>query len=62
MIALLFALQVAATAPIPTFVVVRDGATTTSVPVTINGGEASVRADVLVKALKGTLITGTNLH
>ena len=62
MIALLFALQVAAAAPIPTFVVVRDGATTTSVPVTINGGEASVRADVLVRALKGTLITGTNLH
>ena len=62
MIAFLLALQIAAAAPIPTFVVVRDGATTTSVPVTINGGEPSVRADVLVKALKGTLITGTNLH
>ncbi|HKR08320.1 MAG TPA: N-acetylmuramoyl-L-alanine amidase, partial [Gemmatimonadaceae bacterium] len=64
MIGLFFALQLASTAsvPIPTFVVVRDGASTTSVPVTINGGEPSVRADVLVKALKGTLITGTNLH
>jgi len=62
MIVFLLALQVAAAAPIPTFVVVRDGATTTSVPVTISGGEPSVRADVLVKALKGTLITGTNLH
>ena len=62
MISLFLALQVAAAAPVPTFVVVRDGATTTSVPVTINAGEPSVRADVLVKALKGTLITGTNLH
>ncbi|HJP58913.1 MAG TPA: N-acetylmuramoyl-L-alanine amidase [Gemmatimonadaceae bacterium] len=62
MISLLFALQVSAAAPVPTFVVVRDGSTTTSVPVTINAGEPSVRADVLVRALKGTLITGTNLH
>ena len=64
MIGIFLALQLASTAavPIPTFVVVRDGASTTSVPVTINGGEPSVRADVLVKALKGTLITGTNLH
>ena len=64
MIGFFLALQLATTAsaPIPTFVVVRDGASTTSVPVTINGGEPSVRADVLVKALKGTLITGTNLH
>ncbi|HKR10393.1 MAG TPA: N-acetylmuramoyl-L-alanine amidase [Gemmatimonadaceae bacterium] len=64
MIGLFLALQLASTAavPIPTFVVVRDGTSTTSVPVTINGGEPSVRADVLVKALKGTLITGTNLH
>jgi N-acetylmuramoyl-L-alanine amidase len=62
MIALLFALQVAVAAPIPTFVVVRDGASTSSVPVTISGGEPSVRADALVRALKGTLITGTNLH
>src|SRR5437660_5164426 len=62
MIAVLVALQLAATAPIPTFVVVRDGVSTSSVPVTINGGEASVRADALMRALKGTLITGTNLH
>lgn len=64
MIALALALQVAASAPapVPTFIVVRDGTAETSVPVTINGGEASVRADVLVKAMRGMLITGTNLH
>jgi N-acetylmuramoyl-L-alanine amidase len=64
MIGLFLALQLASTTavPTPTFVVVRDGPSTSSVPVTINGGEPSVRADVLVKALKGTLITGTNLH
>src|SRR6478672_3898276 len=62
MISLLFALQLAAAAPIPTFVVVRDGASSSSVPVTINGGEPSVRADALMRALKGILITGTNLH
>ena len=66
MIALAIALQIAgsaaAAAPIPTFIVVRDGAVTASVPVTINGGEPSVRADVLMKAMKGSLITGTNLH
>ena len=65
MIALVFALQIAAaspSAPIPDFVIVRDGAVRTSVPITINGGQASVRADVLMRALKGTLITGTNLH
>ena len=65
MIAFLLALQTAAaapSAPIPTFIVVRDGAAATSVPVTINAGEPSVRADVLMKAMKGTLITGTNLH
>ena len=62
MIGLMIALQIAAATPIPTFVVVRDGATTSSVPVTISGGEASVRADALMRALKGTLITGTNLH
>jgi N-acetylmuramoyl-L-alanine amidase len=61
MIPLMLALQIAA-APVPTFLVVRDGATTTSVPVTISAGEPSVRADVLVRALKGILITGTNLH
>jgi len=65
MIALVFALQIAAAssaAPIPDFVFVRDGAVRTSVPVTINAGQASVRADALMRALKGTLITGTNLH
>ncbi|MFL5640127.1 MAG: hypothetical protein ACJ78M_12195, partial [Gemmatimonadaceae bacterium] len=68
MIALFLALQVAsaqgsaAAAPIPTFVVVRDGASSTAVPVTINAGEPSVRADALMRAMKGMLITGTNLH
>src|SRR5207237_7001820 len=45
-----------------TFIVGPDGSGTTSVPVTINGGEPSVRADALMRAMKGTLITGTNLH
>ncbi|GAC1415375.1 MAG: hypothetical protein NVSMB53_13910 [Gemmatimonadaceae bacterium] len=65
MIALFLALQVAASStvtPAPTFLVVRDGQTTMSVPVTILGGEPSVRADVLMRAMKGMLITGTNLH
>jgi N-acetylmuramoyl-L-alanine amidase len=65
MIGLFLALQIAGAAaalPVPTFIVVRDGAVTASVPVTINGGEPSVRADVLMKAMKGALITGTNLH
>src|SRR3954464_14571237 len=62
MIAMILALQIAAASPIPTFLVVRDGASTSSVPVTINGGEASVRADALMRAMKGILITGTNLH
>lgn len=60
MIALLLAVQVAV--PAPAFVVVRDGAQSTSVPVTTVGGEASVRADALMKAMRGMLITGTNLH
>jgi N-acetylmuramoyl-L-alanine amidase len=64
MIALVLAAQIigASTIPAPTFIVVRDGQLTTSVPVTINNGEPSVRADVLMKAMKGMLITGTNLH
>src|SRR2546423_11009267 len=65
MIGLFFALQMSsasAAIPIPTFVTVRDGVSLTSVPVTISGGEPSIRADVLVKAMRGTLITGTNLH
>jgi N-acetylmuramoyl-L-alanine amidase len=65
MIALLLFLQTAAvpaSAPIPTFVTVRDGSATVSVPVTIDGGQASVRADALMRAMRGTLITNTNLH
>jgi len=63
MIGLALALQIAGAAlPVPTFIVVRDGSITSSVPVTINGGEPSVRADVLMKAMKGILVTGTNLH
>jgi N-acetylmuramoyl-L-alanine amidase len=58
MIAFLLALQVAT----PTFIVVRDGTAVTSVPVTINGGEASVRADALMKAMRGMVITLTNFH
>jgi N-acetylmuramoyl-L-alanine amidase len=52
----------AANLPIPTFLVVRDGASTVSVPVTIEGGEPAVRADALMRAMHGTLITSTNLH
>ena len=65
MIALLFFLQTAAAtapAPIPTFIVVRDGGAVASVPVTIDGGQASVRADALMRAMRGILITSTNLH
>jgi N-acetylmuramoyl-L-alanine amidase len=65
MIAFYLALQLAAAqaaAVTPTFVTVREGSGSASVPVTINGGEPSVRADILMKAMRGTLITGTNLH
>jgi N-acetylmuramoyl-L-alanine amidase len=65
MIALLLLLQTALSAgtlPIPTFIVVRDGASTVSIPVTIDGGAPSVRADALMRAMHGTLITSTNLH
>jgi N-acetylmuramoyl-L-alanine amidase len=65
MIALVLAMQIAgsaATAGAPTFIVVRDGQATTSVPVTISDGQAFVRADLLVKAMRGTLSIGTNLH
>lgn len=65
MIALFLAMQIAgsaATAAAPTFIVVRDGVSTTSVPVTISDGQAFVRADLLVKAMRGTLTSGTNLH
>ncbi|MDQ6872550.1 MAG: N-acetylmuramoyl-L-alanine amidase [Gemmatimonadota bacterium] len=65
MIGLLLFLQTAAAnlvAPIPTFIVVRDGGAVVSVPVTIDGGQPSVRADALMRAMRGTLITSTNLH
>ncbi len=65
MIALLFFLQTAIAAiaaPVPTFIVVRDGGAVASVPVTIDGGQASVRADALMRAMRGILITSTNLH
>ncbi|MDQ6689420.1 MAG: N-acetylmuramoyl-L-alanine amidase [Gemmatimonadota bacterium] len=63
MIALLLFLQTAvAAAQAPTFIVVRDGAAAVSVPVTIDGGLPSVRADALMRAMRGMLITSTNLH
>jgi N-acetylmuramoyl-L-alanine amidase len=65
MIALLLALQIAAapgSTAVPAFIFVRDGTVVTPVPVTINGGEASIRADALMKAIRGTIITHTNLH
>jgi N-acetylmuramoyl-L-alanine amidase len=65
MIALLLFLQTAAAtlaAPIPTFIVVRDGGAVASLPVTIDVGQPSVRADALMRAMRGTLITSTNLH
>jgi N-acetylmuramoyl-L-alanine amidase len=62
MIALALALQIAAAGPIPTFIVVRDGAWSAEVPVTITAGEPTVRADALMRAMRGTLVTGTNLH
>ena len=65
MIAVVLAMQIVAsgvTAGAPTFIVVRDGQTTTSVPVTVSDGQPFVRADLLVKAMRGTLTIGTNLH
>ena len=65
MIALALAMQIAAsggTVAAPTSIVVRDGQSTTSVPVTISEGQAFVRADLLAKAMRGTLIFGTNSH
>ena len=65
MIAFFLAVQIAgasAATSAPTFIIVRDGQATTSIPVTINDGEPCVRADVLMRAMKGMLITGTNLH
>jgi N-acetylmuramoyl-L-alanine amidase len=63
MIGLLLFLQIAAASPrIPDFIVVRDGGASVSVPVTIDHGEASIRADALMRAMHGTLITSTNWH
>jgi N-acetylmuramoyl-L-alanine amidase len=65
MIGLLLFLQTAAAsvaAPTPTFIIVRDGISSVSVPVTIDAGQPSVRADALMRAMHGTLITSTNLH
>jgi N-acetylmuramoyl-L-alanine amidase len=65
MIALFLAMQIAGgtgAVAAPTFIVVRDGQSTTSVPVTVSEGQAFVRADLLVKAMRGTLIFGTNQH
>jgi len=59
MIGLLLLLQ---TAVAPATVVVRDGATLTSVPVVVSAGEASVRADALMSAIKGALVNGANLR
>ena len=65
MIPFLLFLQIGASSPraaVPTFIVVRDGASAVSVPVTTEGGQASVRADALATAMHGILITSTNLH
>ena len=59
MIALLLALQ---TVIAPTVITVRNGSTVAQVPVTTTAGEPTVRADALLKAMQGMLITGTNLH
>src|SRR5919107_524140 len=58
MIALFLALQAA----VPAVITVRTGATISQVPVTTSAGEPTVRADALVKAMQGMLVTGTNLH
>ena len=62
MIVLALAFQIAAAGAAPAYVTVRDGTTSTQVAVTISAGQPTVRADALMNALKGTLITGTNLH
>jgi N-acetylmuramoyl-L-alanine amidase len=59
MIALLFALQAVIA---PTMITFRDGVIARQVPITSNAGESSVRADALVRAMGGMLVTGTNLH
>ena len=59
MIGLLLFLQAAAGAP-PAGIVVRDGADQAFVPVTVTAGEATVRADALMQAMKGALVHGSN--
>lgn len=59
MIALLLLLQAPVAAPA---LVVRDGAAQERVAVTVSGGEETVRADELMRAMHGTLVSGTNLH
>lgn len=57
MIALVLFLQAAVSqAPL----IVRDGAAQVSVPVTVSAGEATVRADALMSAMKGALVRGEN--
>lgn len=59
MIALLLLLQATVAAPA---LMVRDGAARERVVVTVSGGEETVRADELMRAMHGTLVSGTNLH
>src|SRR4051812_46199457 len=59
MIAFLLMLQAVIAPPTLT---VRDGETVSQIPVTISAGQPSVRADALMKAMHGTLITNVNLH
>ncbi|HEY1952540.1 MAG TPA: N-acetylmuramoyl-L-alanine amidase [Gemmatimonadaceae bacterium] len=60
MIALALALQIAA--PAPNVVIVRDGPASSQIPVVMVAGVPTVRADFLMNATRGTLVTGTNLH
>jgi N-acetylmuramoyl-L-alanine amidase len=57
MIAALLFLQAAVAQPT---LMVRDGSSRIAVPITVSAGEATIRADVLMSALKGALVTGDN--
>jgi N-acetylmuramoyl-L-alanine amidase len=57
MIAVLLFLQTAVAQPT---LMVRDGSSRVALPVTVSEGEATVRADVLMSALKGALVTLDN--
>ena len=57
MIALLLLLQISVTQPA---LVVRDGPAQVMVPVTLSGGERTVRADALMSAMGGALVHGPN--